>query len=88
MISEKLESREQEAKIMTFIPTHSTHDLVETIMKRVDDTLDLVKEKKEEQQEIRRYDTRMDYSMGFWDGFFYGSTLFSSIMLCAIYYIR
>ena len=57
-------------------------------MKRVDDTLDLVKEKKEEKQEIRRYDTRMDYSMGFWDGFFYGSTLFSSIMLCAIYYIR
>jgi hypothetical protein len=69
-------------------PPLTVDDLVDTIIKKIDHTISQVKEKEEENIIIRQYDTRMDYSTGFWDGFFYGSTLISGIMICAIYYFR
>lgn len=66
----------------------SIEGLVQQVMKSVEETLKLVKNTENECKEIRRYDTRKDYLMGFWDGFFYGTTLMSTIMFCAIYYLR
>jgi predicted nucleic acid-binding protein len=66
----------------------SVENLVQQVMKSVEQTLHLVKNTENEIEEIRRYDTRKDYSMGFWDGFFYGATLVSTIMFCAICYLR
>jgi hypothetical protein len=66
---------------------HSVQDLIHSIIKNVDKTIELIKEN-DEYQTIRRYDTRMDYSMGFWDGFFYGATLVSTLSFCMIYYLK
>lgn len=66
----------------------SVEGIVYQVMKSVEQTLQLVKSTEKEIEDIRRYDTRKDYCMGFWDGFFYGATLISTIMFCAISYLR
>jgi predicted nucleic acid-binding protein len=68
-------------------PIHSVKDLIHSIIKNVDKTVELIKEN-QEYQTVRRYDTRMDYSMGFWDGFFYGATLISTLSFGMIYYLK
>ena len=76
-------------KTMTHSSIPLTVDgLVHSIMNRIEDTIQYVKEHEEEYKPIRRYDTRMDYSTGFWDGLFYGASLISGIMICAIYYFK
>lgn len=67
---------------------YTVNDLVEKIINQVEERLHHVKKQEEEQKPLPRYDTKMDYSMGFWDGFFYGASLISGIMIGAIYYFK
>lgn len=77
------------------MPDMTVEQIIHDVMRSINMTKKMVEENskeiekvKEEYENVIRYDTRFQYSDGFWDGFMCGSVLISLIMGGIVYYTK
>jgi hypothetical protein len=75
--------------------SYAVNKILKSMLQSIDKTTKMVKDNEAEMENLKKeyeiviqYNTDLAYSNGFWDGFWYGGCLMTSIMGGMIYFLQ